>query len=228
MSIEVRLVRNKLLSTLGKLINNLFPGCEYRFYKHKFPFTNPSYEAEVNYGGSWLEILGCGIVHSTIMGNCGLSVGEKVAWAFGLGLERLAMILYSIPDIRLFWSDSPKFLQQWEGRDITSDVKFKPFSDFESVIHSVSFWLPHNKEFVENDFYEFVRACTDNLVSEIKRFDVFIHRKTGRVSHAYHLVFEPIGELVNVNNPADYTARVLEVYKNLLVRLRTEMGLELR
>lgn len=64
--------------------------------------------------GKWLEVLGCGVVQDEVMDNAGRR-GE-IGWAFGLGLERLAMVLFSIPDIRLFWSEDPRFSSQFEVR----------------------------------------------------------------------------------------------------------------
>ena len=62
-----------------------------------FPFTEPSFELEIYYNGDWMEVLGCGVVHSGVLENVGLS--DRHGWAFGLGLERLAMVLFSIPDV---------------------------------------------------------------------------------------------------------------------------------
>jgi phenylalanyl-tRNA synthetase alpha chain len=69
-----------------------------------FPFTDPSLELEIMYNGEWLEILGCGVVLDGVMQNAGLDTNKEVGWAFGLGLERWAMKLFNINDIRLFWS----------------------------------------------------------------------------------------------------------------------------
>jgi O-phosphoseryl-tRNA(Cys) synthetase len=63
-----------------------------------FPFTDPSFELEIFFEGDWLEVLGCGITEQSILDANG-NQGNR-AWAFGLGLERLAMVLYNIPDIR--------------------------------------------------------------------------------------------------------------------------------
>ena len=62
-----------------------------------FPFTEPSFELEIYYNGDWMEVLGCGVIHSGVLENVGLS--DRHGWAFGLGLERLAMVLFSIPDV---------------------------------------------------------------------------------------------------------------------------------
>ena len=83
---------------------------EVRWIDAYFPFTEPSFEMEIFYGGEWLEVLGCGVIEQAILDNCGKE--DSVGWAFGLGLERLAMVRFGIPDIRLFWSTDPRFLTQ--------------------------------------------------------------------------------------------------------------------
>lgn len=62
----------------------------------------------------WLEVLGCGMIHQDIMAQCGKS--DEFGYAFGLGLERLAMVLFGIPDIRLFWSTDQRFRSQFTVR----------------------------------------------------------------------------------------------------------------
>ena len=65
------------------------------------PPSEPSYELEIFFNGKWLEVLGCGVMQQSILDK-NYKPGHR-AWAFGLGLERLAMVLFSVPDIRLFW-----------------------------------------------------------------------------------------------------------------------------
>lgn len=88
----------ELKGTLEGLARHLFGDVECRWVDAYFPFTEPSFELEIFFEGDWLEVLGCGITQQSILddnGNAG-----NTAWAFGLGLERLAMVLYDIPDIR--------------------------------------------------------------------------------------------------------------------------------
>jgi phenylalanyl-tRNA synthetase alpha chain len=85
---------------------------------------------------------------------------NKMGWAFGLGLERLAMVLFSIPDIRLFWSTDQRFLSQFEDGKISH---FQSFSKFPPCLKDVSFWIPdaaHRKgdPYHENYVFE-VCAC---------------------------------------------------------------------
>ncbi|CAI7839896.1 unnamed protein product [Closterium sp. NIES-53] len=103
-------VAAQLKQALEGLARHLFGDVEMRWVDTYFPFTNPSFELEIFFQGQWLEVLGCGVTEQQILDNCGLA-GSK-AWAFGLGLERLAMVLFDIPDIRLFWSNDDRFLTQ--------------------------------------------------------------------------------------------------------------------
>lgn len=116
-----------------------------RWVESYFPFTSPSYELEVLWNGTWLEILGCGIVSHPILKNAG--VGSRAGWAFGLGLERLAMLLFEIPDIRLFWSRDDRFLSQFRDvgkgdRREQNFTRFVPFSKYPAANRDVAFWLP--------------------------------------------------------------------------------------
>lgn len=89
-----------------------------------------------------------------------------MGWAFGLGLERIAMILYSIPDIRLFWSTDERFLSQFEHGKITT---FKPYSKYPSCYKDVSFWTPQGRSLHENDFCDVVRDIAGDLVQDVKK-----------------------------------------------------------
>jgi phenylalanyl-tRNA synthetase alpha chain len=100
----VRIVESDLKQALAGLVRSLFgPDTLTRWVDAYFPFTTPSFELEVFFNSKWLEVLGCGVIHPQILRNCGYTHGE-IGWAFGLGLERLALVLFDIPDIRLFWS----------------------------------------------------------------------------------------------------------------------------
>ncbi|KAM4824432.1 phenylalanine--tRNA ligase, mitochondrial-like [Urocitellus parryii] len=101
---------------------------------------------------------------------------DRIGWAFGLGLERLAMILYDIPDIRLFWSEDERFLKQFRISDINQKVKFQPLSKYPAVINDISFWLP-SENYTENDFYDLVRTIGGDLVEKVDLIDKFEHPK---------------------------------------------------
>jgi phenylalanyl-tRNA synthetase alpha chain len=69
-----------------------------------FPFTDPSLELEIFFNDDWVEVLGSGVILDGVMLNANRNIEKEVGWAFGLGLERWAMKLFEISDIRLFWS----------------------------------------------------------------------------------------------------------------------------
>lgn len=92
-------------------------------------------------------------------------VPNKLGWAFGLGVERIAMILYSIPDIRLFWSTDERFLSQFKPGEISA---FKPFSKYPSCFKDVSFWLPQDRGLHENDFCDLVRDVAGDMAEDVK------------------------------------------------------------
>lgn len=104
---------NDLKEGLEGMVKELFgQDTPQRWVDAYFPFTNPSLELEVYYDNEWMEVLGCGVIQQAILEKA--NRGHDVGWAFGLGLERLAMVLFKIPDIRLFWSTDERFLNQFK------------------------------------------------------------------------------------------------------------------
>jgi phenylalanyl-tRNA synthetase alpha chain len=115
-----------LKGTLEYLASNLFgPDTQVRFRPSYFPFTEPSVEVDLtcsNCGGKgcslckgtgWIEVLGAGMVNPVVLENCGIDSKKYTGYAFGLGVERIAMIKYGIPDIRLFYENDLRFLKQF-------------------------------------------------------------------------------------------------------------------
>ncbi len=84
-----------------------------RFRPHYFPFTEPSVEVDVNWGKGWLELLGAGQVHPAVFKHVGYDPKKVQGFAFGIGVERVAMLKYGIQDIRLFFENDLRFLEQF-------------------------------------------------------------------------------------------------------------------
>lgn len=149
---EVRLVATHLKKSLENLIETIMTAARYankdseegeaqeplqvRWVEAYFPFTSPSWELEVYWQGEWLELLGCGIVKQQILKTA--RCGSQIGWAWGLGVERLAMLLFGIPDIRLFWSKDERFLGQFKEGRVT---KYEPFSKYPECYKDVAFWI---------------------------------------------------------------------------------------
>jgi len=115
-----------LKGTLEMFIKSLYGNeTKVRFRPHHFPFTEPSAEVDVSCfvcggegcrvckGEGWIEILGCGMVHPKVLANCGIDPEEYSGFAFGVGLERIAMRKFDIDDLRLFYENDLRFLKQF-------------------------------------------------------------------------------------------------------------------
>ena len=116
-----------LKQTLLYFTKEMFGKSKIRLRPSYFPFTEPSaevdiywgLETEVDYkitkGTGWLEIMGCGMVDPNVLKNAGIDPNEYSGFAFGMGIERIAMLLYQIPDIRMFYENDVRFLEQFKS-----------------------------------------------------------------------------------------------------------------
>jgi phenylalanyl-tRNA synthetase alpha chain len=119
-------------------------------------------------------------------------VYNSIGYAFGLGLERLAMIMYEIPDIRLFWSTDSGFLNQFDEKDLEKNIKYKAVSQYPQCVNDMSFWLPVEiplDAFSVNDFYDLVRDAAGDIVEQVTLVDKFTHPKTGRNSMCFRITY---------------------------------------
>ncbi|XP_072416538.1 phenylalanine--tRNA ligase, mitochondrial isoform X1 [Chiloscyllium punctatum] len=183
----VKLLEFDLKQTLKKVMIHLFgKGLEIRWVDCYFPFTHPSFEMEIKFQGEWMEVLGCGIMEQQLVDSAGAQ--GKIGYAFGLGLERIAMILYGIPDIRLFWSEDERFSKQFQVIDIDQKVTFQPLSKYPPLVNDISFWIP-KEGYEENDFYDLVRNIGGDLVEKVNLIDQFTHPKTKKISHCYRVTY---------------------------------------
>ena len=210
---------------LAGLVEYLFPGCDYRFNVDYFPFTDPSYEIEVKFNDQWLEILGCGVVQPKILENNGI-VGKQ-AVAAGFGIDRLAMILFNIPDIRYFWVEDNKFLSQF---DKGIDSVFKLYCPFDEMDRDISFWIPtdqleNEKWLIENNFFELIRDNSNDMIKNVVLFDKFYHSKKQKHSRAYRISYTPVDP--KLKDPGQFTIIVNDIHRKL-GELVVQLNLELR
>ena len=105
-----------LKDLIHQILHNLFgTDLEIRFRPSYFPFTEPSAEVDIlSENGKWLEILGCGIVNPIVLKNCNINPNNYSGLAFGLGVERIAMLKYGLYDIREFYKSNLDFLAQFK------------------------------------------------------------------------------------------------------------------
>ena len=116
-----------LKQTLKYFTEALFGNSKIRLRPSYFPFTEPSAEVDIYWGletetdyritkgTGWLEIMGCGMVDPNVLQNCGIDPEEYSGFAFGMGIERIAMLLYQVSDIRLFFENDVRFLKQFKA-----------------------------------------------------------------------------------------------------------------
>jgi phenylalanyl-tRNA synthetase alpha chain len=109
-----------LKSTVEEFLRVFFErDLKVRFRPSYFPFTEPSAEVDIEWGrepdGSikWLEVMGCGMVHPKVFEHCGIDADQYRGFAFGLGVERLAMLRYGVNDLRMFFENDLRFLRQF-------------------------------------------------------------------------------------------------------------------
>ena len=124
--IDKNITLSDLKGTLAEFAKELFgEETKVKFRPHHFPFTEPSAEMDVSCfkcggkgcrfckGSGWIEILGCGMVHPHVLEMCGIDPDEYSGFAFGVGLERIALLKYEIDDMRLLYENDIRFLKQF-------------------------------------------------------------------------------------------------------------------
>ena len=105
----------QLKGILHDFLNNFFEeDLEIRFRPSYFPFTEPSAEVDVKGKNGWLEVLGCGMVHPDVLRSVGIDPEVYTGFAFGMGVERLTMLRYGVDDLRAFFENDIRFLQQFK------------------------------------------------------------------------------------------------------------------
>ena len=126
MVIDKGVTMSDLKATLNLVVEKIYgKGTVTRFRPHHFPFTEPSCEMDIqcrkcggkgcptSKGEGWIEVLGAGMVHPKVLAGCGIDPDVYSGWAFGMGLERLAMGEYKITDLRLIFENDVRFLEQF-------------------------------------------------------------------------------------------------------------------
>ena len=159
---------------------------EWKFLVDSFPFTDPSVEMDIMFKGEWMEVNGAGLVHQQVLRNFGIDPEVYNGWAFGFGIDRLAMVKMDIPDIRRLWSEDPRITSQF--KDINS--KFKEVSKYPETSRDISFIIDKNINL--NNYFEIVRDCAGNLIEEVKLIDEFENEKkfgADKKSYTFHIVY---------------------------------------
>lgn len=208
-------IMKELQTTLEGVARTLFGDVNMRWIDAYFPFTHPSMELEVEFEGKWLEVLGCGKIHKDILS--GVNLSDHQGWAFGLGLDRLAMVLFQVPDIRLFWSTDERFLNQFQAGKINT---FVPFSKYPPSYRDVSFWYDETN-FHDNDLFAEIREFAGDCVENVELKDEFVHPKTGRNSKMFRITYRSLERTLSTEEVNEWQEKVRQ-------NLALKPGFELR
>lgn len=161
---------------------------KYRFNPDTFPYTHDSLEMEVDKDGQWVEVLGAGVVQGSVLEKLGVDSNVYNGWAFGFGLERLAIISMELPDIRLLWSDDERVTKQ-----LKLGQKFVEVSKFPPVVRDISFVVAN--DFLPNDYFDLVRENAPGLVEQVELLDKYENVAKfgeGKVSYAYRVTYRSL------------------------------------
>jgi len=175
-----------LKNVLEEIAKSVFgKDIKYRFNDDTFPYTNQSIEMEIDKDGKWIEVLGAGVVQPGVLEKLGVDSTKYNGWAFGFGLERLAIISMELPDIRLLWSEDPRVTKQLKlGNKYTEVSKYPP------IVRDISFIVKNT--FVPNDYFDLVREIAPNLVEEVHLLDKYENvEKFGEnmLSYAFRITY---------------------------------------
>lgn len=190
---------------------------KYRFNEDKFPYTDPSLEMEVDKDGAWVEVLGSGVVKGSVLEKLGVDSSNYTGWAFGFGLERLAIISMELPDIRLLWSDDERVKKQ-----LYLGNKFKEVSKFPPITRDISFVV--SKDFVPNNYFDLIRDFGGDLVEEVQLLDSYENvEKFGvdKKSYTYRIVYRS-------NERTLVSSEVDEIQAKIYDATKQQFGAELR
>lgn len=240
---------DKALTAAGQSTEGEKEPLKVRWVEAFFPHTSPSWEMEVWWRGDWLEVLGCGVIEQPLLIRA--NQPDRIGWAFGIGLERIAMLLFGIPDIRLFWSKDARFLRQFDEKEPIK--RFQPFSKHPAAPRDVAFWLPptlagpvvadtpaaassapsaaggQQKEpviagapaFHENDLMEVVRTIAGDSVEDVRLIDDFTHPKKQRRSLCYRVEYRSLERTLT-------TEEVNAMHQQVCKDLVDKFGVEIR
>lgn len=184
---EKLLTVDDLAEVLADIVRAIYgPAVEWRVIPDVFPFTHPSLQVEVRWKGAWMEVLGAGLVHEAVLRNFAFDPAVYNGWAFGFGVDRLAMIKMGIPDIRILWSREERITSQF--RDL--DSQYREVSRYPSTTRDISFVVSADRSV--NEFYEVVREEGGDLIEEVRLLDTYDNEKkfgSGKVSYTFRITY---------------------------------------
>lgn len=183
---ERTITQNDLKEVLANVVKAAFgPDIKYRFNDDNFPYTHSSLEMEVDKDGQWVEVLGAGLVQPGVLEKLNVDPNQYNGWAFGFGLERLAIISMELPDIRLLWSQDERVQKQ-----LKLGQKFVEVSKYPPIVRDISFIV--DKSFEPNNYFDLIRDIGGDLVEEVQLLDKYENAEkfgADKVSYTYRITY---------------------------------------
>jgi phenylalanyl-tRNA synthetase alpha chain len=208
---------DELKEAVGKVVVAIFGERESRFNTDNFPYTDPSYEVEVNVKGTaaegpakgeWLEILGSGMPKKSVLKKLGGVEGYS-GWAFGFGLERLAIASMDIPDIRLLWSNDERVKSQ-----LKLGQRYKEVSKYPPVVRDISFVV--GADFVLNDYFDAIRDILGDSAEQVELKDKYENVAKfgeGKTSYTFRITYRDLNKTLTNEEVNTMHAGVEEMTK---------------
>ncbi len=183
---ERTITQDDLKEVLANVVKAAFgPDIKYRFNDDTFPYTHSSLEMEVDKDDQWVEVLGAGLVNPEVLKRLDVDPEQYNGWAFGFGLERLAIIGMELPDIRLLWSEDERVKKQ-----LHLGQKFEAVSKYPPIIRDISFIVKNT--FEPNNYFDLIRDIGGDLVEEVQLMDKYENAEkfgADRVSYTYRVLY---------------------------------------
>jgi phenylalanyl-tRNA synthetase alpha chain len=193
-----------LKEILSEIVEGVFgKDTEYKFLDDTFPYTDPSLQIEVKINDTWVEIMGGGMPKKSVLKKMGLE-GYN-GWAFGFGLERLAIISMELPDIRLIWSTDERVRKQ-----LKLGTKFNEVSKYPPVVRDISFIVKN--DFMPNNYFDLVRDVVGDLAEEMALIDKYENAEkfgVDNISYAYRITYRSLDRTLT-NEEIDTLHKKLE------------------
>ncbi len=183
---ERTITQDDLKEVLANVVKAAFgENVKYRFNDDTFPYTHSSLEMEVDKDGQWVEVLGAGLVQPGVLEKLNVDPNQYNGWAFGFGLERLAIIGMELPDIRLLWSHDPRVTKQ-----LKLGQKFVEVSKYPPIVRDISFIV--DKSFEPNNYFDLIRDIGGDLVEQVELLDKYENAEkfgADKVSYTYRITY---------------------------------------
>jgi phenylalanyl-tRNA synthetase alpha chain len=195
---------------------------KYQIEPDMFPFTEPSIQLHIYWNEQWLEIVGAGLVNTNVLSLLGINPSKYNGWAFGFGLDRIAMIKMNIPDIRVLWSTDERITRQFTSLN----SRYTPVSKYPSTDRDISILV--KKDVAMNDLFGAMRDCgfynKEDLIEEVNLLDSFENDEkfgNGQISYTFRIRYR--SHLRTLTNED-----INGIQEHLRLRVVEEFGAKLR